>query len=104
MTKLYVSEYAYMPQQTGVLYQLGAEPAVATQVVDYGAGHAESNAFNAKTKFVRLHTDAICSFKFSTAGTAAATTDARMAANQTEFFGVDQASGTALKVSAITNT
>jgi len=52
--------------------------------VAIGAGSVQSSAFNAKTRFVRLHADAICSIEFGTNPTAAATT-ARMAAGQTEF-------------------
>lgn len=102
MTKAYISEYTDMASFSpgGQFLQAGREPAIAVQLVDYGAGHAESAAFNAKTRFIRLHTDAICSYKFSTAGTAAATTDPRMAANQTEFFGVIAGD----KVSIISNT
>ncbi len=102
MTKAYVSEYSQMPQQQGVLLQVGFEPAITTQVLDYSSAHAESAAFNANTTFVRIHVDSIASFKFSAAGTAATTSDARMAANQTEFFGVPK--GAAMKVSVITNT
>jgi hypothetical protein len=47
----------------------------------------QSAAFNAKTCFVRLHTDAVCSLKFGTNPTASATT-ARIAAGQTEYHGV----------------
>jgi hypothetical protein len=58
-------------------------------------------AFNAKTRFVRLHTDAVCSIKFGTNPTASATT-ARMAANSTEYSSVPP--NQAYKVAAITNT
>jgi len=55
---------------------------------------------NAKTTFVRLHTDAICSIKFGVNPTASATT-ARMAAGRTEYHGVPL--GQAYKVAVITN-
>jgi hypothetical protein len=58
-----------------------------------------SAAFNAATKIVRLHTDAICSVAFGAAPVAAAT-NARLAAGATEYFGVSPGS----KVAVITNT
>jgi hypothetical protein len=59
-----------------------------------------SAAFNAKTTFVRLHTDAVCSIKFGTNPTASATT-ARMAAGQIEYHGVPV--NQAFKVAVIAN-
>jgi len=101
MTKLYVREYVEPPVHLGGLLPMASEPGVADQVVDYNAGVASSSAFNAKTRFVRVHTDAICSILFGTAPTAL-TTSARMAAGQTEYFEVPK--GQSYKVSAITNT
>jgi hypothetical protein len=105
MTKLYVTEYANVTLVNtpgGGAAQCGEEPALAEQVVDFSSGAAASAAFNAKTRFVRLHADSICSVKFGTAPVAT-TASSRMAADQTEFRGVDR-SGNATKVSAITNT
>lgn len=107
MTKLYVSEYARLTETYGpggVPAQAPEEPPIATQVVDYSAGTAVSSAFNAKTRFVRIHADSICSVKFGTGSlAAAATTDPRMAADQTEFRGLPK-DGSITKVAAITNT
>ena len=105
MTKLYVSEYARMTQASGpgnTVVQAPEEPPLATQVVDYTAGAASSAAFNAKTRFVRLHTDAICSVAFG-ASPVATTAFPRLAAGQTEYRGIPT-DGSAAKVSAITNT
>lgn len=99
MAKLFIREYVDMPQQTGVLLQIGNEPAVVNQTPVAVGAEAKSAAFNTKTRFVRLHTDAICSVAFGTVPTAT-TDDARMAANQTEFFGVRGGD----KVSVIANT
>lgn len=99
MSVLYVSEYAYMPQQQGVLYQIGAEPAIAEQHFTVSGTSAQSAAFNANTRFVRIHTDGIVSLLFG-ANPTAVTTAKRLAANQTEFFGVNPGD----KVAAITNT
>jgi len=106
MTKLYISEYARMTPSSGpgnTVVQAPEEPPITTQVVDYTSGAAQSAAFNAKTKFVRLHCDSICSVKFG-ANPTATVNDPRMAAGQTEFRGVNIADGSAAKVSAITNT
>lgn len=100
MTKAYVSEYSAMPQQAGELYQIGNEPSITVQVVDYTSGAATSAAFNAGTRFIRVHVDSIASFLVSAAGTSATTSAARMAANQTEFLGVQPTH----KISFITNT
>ena len=100
MAKLYISEYVAMPKHLGQLVMAGLEPAVAIQTpVVIGGGSLQSAAFNAETKFVRLHTDVICSVAFGTNPTATANS-ARLAANQTEFFGVNPGD----KVAVITNT
>lgn len=106
MTKAYISEYARGTLDGRTFLPSGEEPAVATQVVDYTAGVAASATLNAQTRFVRVHTDAICSFKFG-AAPVATVNDARMAANATEYFGVPndpQLTGSGLKISFITNT
>ena len=76
-----------MPVLTGRAVAVGDEPAVAVQKIVIAVGNTSSAAFNARTRFVRLHTDDICSIKFGDVGSTAAITDARMAANSTEFFG-----------------
>jgi len=105
MSKLYISEYARMTQASGpgnAVIQAPEEPPIASQVVDFTSGAAQSAAFNAKTRFLRLHTDAICSVKFA-ANPTATVNDARLAAGQTELRGIP-ADGSASKVSAIANT
>lgn len=110
MTKAYVTEYARGTLDGRTYIPSGEEPAIKTQVVDYTAGAAATAlAFDKNTRFVRIHVDSICSFKFGTAPVAAVT-DARMAANATEYFGVPVASNDPSattegnKVSFITNT
>jgi hypothetical protein len=105
MSKLYISEYARVTQVSGpgtAVLQAPEEPPIATQVVDFTSGAAQSAAFNAKTRFVRLHTDAICSVRFA-ANPTATVNDARLAAGQTELRGIP-GDGSATKVSAIANT
>lgn len=103
MAVLYITEYAEQAIfPGGHALPAGKEPAVATQTVAISGSHAESSAFNAKTAFVRLHTDAICSVLTTAAGTAATTSHPRMAAGTTEYFAVEP--GSSMKVSVISNT
>jgi hypothetical protein len=105
MSKLYISEYARVTQASGpgnTAVQAPEEPPVATQVVDFTSGAAQSAAFNAKTRFVRLHADAICSVKFGAAPTATVS-DPRLALGQTEYRGIP-ADGSTVRLSAISNT
>jgi hypothetical protein len=98
MASLYISEYAELPKQDGQMILIGKEPCIASQKLTVGA-ETKSTAFQLGTRFVRLHTDAICSIKFG-ADPTAATTDARLAAGATEFFGVTKGH----KLSVISNT
>ncbi len=87
MPTLYITEYQQLAVDGRGIVPAGVEPALASQTVAIGAGSAQSSPFGERTRFVRVHTDAACSVKFGANPTAAAT-DARMAASQTEFFGV----------------
>lgn len=99
---LYITEYAELAiGPAGRVGQMPMEPPVAEQTVAIGASSTASAAFNAKTRFVRLHTDAICSVAFGTAPTATATTG-RFAANQTEYRAVPL--GASYEVAVITNS
>src|SRR3546814_2115950 len=64
-----------------------SEPPVTEQTVAIGATSTQSSAFNAKTRLIRVHVDAIASILIGANPTAAAT-NKRMAANQTEVFRV----------------
>lgn len=101
MAKLYISEYSEAPIGfNGQMLAAGKEPSVTEQTpVVIGAGSLQSAAFDAKTKFVRIHTDAICSISFGSNPTATVNTK-RLAANSTEYFGVIAGQ----KVAVITNT
>jgi hypothetical protein len=98
---LYIREYQTIaspgPDFNGM--QAGLEPGVDQPTLPIG-GAVQSVAFLPTTRFVRLHTDAVCSVLFGT-NPVASTANARMAANQTEFFGVQP--GANLKVSVIAN-
>ena len=103
MAVVYIAEYIDLPiglpNQRG---QMVMEPPLAEQTIAIGGtSTACTNPFNATTKMVRIHTDAICSIAFGVAPTATTSTK-RLAANQTEYFGVPK--GQNYKVAVITNT
>lgn len=95
-----VSEYADLGRDaTGQMLSAGLEPSIANQQVANGGASAQSAAFNAKTKFVRLHTDANCRIEFGDNPSATGASK-RMAAGQTEYFGVQPG----MKVACTTST
>ena len=105
MATLYITEFQALGQSgmptwgtTNGPTQAAQQPPIAEQTVAIGAS-TQSAAFNAATVLVRLHTDAICSVLFGTNPTAT-TASARLAAGQTEYFGV----APGMKVAVITNT
>lgn len=102
--KVYISEYCDLKiANVGMALPMGLEPAVAEQLINTTGTSAISSAFNAKTKFIRVHTDAVVSLLFSAtdgASVTAVTTKKRMAANTTEYFAVRAGD----KVAAIDNT
>jgi hypothetical protein len=87
MAKAYITEYAEPMQFEAESLAVGKEPGIAYQQVSFTTS-TQSSAFNAKTKFIRVHVDAICSFKISSNPTAV-TTESRMAASTTEYFAVN---------------
>jgi len=105
MAKLYVTEYHDLPQAySNSAPQLVREPPLVEQTpVAIGAVAAQSAPFNASTRVVRLHCDAICSVLIGPpASTTATANNQRLAANQTEYKMVVDGSGYC--VSVITNT
>ena len=100
MAKLYISEFASLPQldSGGNVYaQCPVIPAIAEQTIDFSGGATPSAAFNAATKFILINTDTTCALAFGTAPVAA--TSQRMPADSTRFYGVPN-TGT-YKVSAV---
>lgn len=98
MAVCYISEFAALANVTGA--NIAMMPPIAQQTVAIGA-EADSSAFNAATRYIRVHVDAICSIAVGTAPTAA-TTGLRMSAESTEYFAVPLNGG--YKLSVITNT
>jgi hypothetical protein len=105
MAVLFVTEYdAQAWDAVANTIPAGEEPYLAHQTIAIGGTSTPvTNPFNPKTRFVRVHTDAICSIKFGVGTPVATASEPRMAANQTEFFGVDASLGT-MKIAVITNT
>jgi len=101
MATLYITEFAEIQggDNNGKVPVVKLPP-LAEQTVAIGA-ETDSAAFNAATKFIRVHCDAICSIKVAATGNPAATTSSmRLPADHTEYFAVD-AGG---KLSVISNT
>lgn len=99
MATLFVAEFSKLFTEANGPGQMGQCPPIAQQTVAIGVTTASSSAFNNATRCIRVHTDAICSIAFGAAPTATATT-MRMAANQTEYFGVQAGD----KIAVITNS
>jgi hypothetical protein len=87
MATLYVTEYANIGRDQGQGVKLVPLPPVAEQIVAIGVASTQSGAFNGATNFIRAHADAICSIAVG-ANPSATAGNARMAANQTEYFQV----------------
>jgi hypothetical protein len=94
MSILYVTEYER--EYNGIPVQ----PPLAEQKITISGTSAQSAAFNALTKVVRLHVDGITGVTFAVSPTATVAASARMVAGQTELF---YAQG-GLKVAGITTT
>jgi hypothetical protein len=99
MAVLFIEEFTEQGFIGGGPTTMGKQPSIAVQTVAIGGTSEQSDAFDTATRVVRLHTDAICSYRFGADPTASATTP-RMAAGQTEYFSVQPGH----KVAVITNT
>jgi hypothetical protein len=106
MAQLCVTEFAEMQiGPAGRHGQLPMQQPLASQGVANAGANTQSSAFNAATRFVRLHTDTVCCVAFGTNPTAVAigaSMTTRMAAGQTEYHAVPLGAG--FKVAAILST
>jgi hypothetical protein len=100
MAVAYITEYESMAVVATGLAPIAQDPPIAEQVVAIST-HTESAAFNAATRFIRVHVDAICSISVGLTPVAT-TVMRRMAANQTEYFGVVPGKG--WKISVVSNS
>jgi hypothetical protein len=106
MAFLNVTEYAEIA--VGPAGRVGQMP-LGPKLASYGVGNAgattQGAVFNAKTRFVRLHTDTICCYEIDTNPTAVAIgagMSSRLAAGQTEYVAVPLGGG--FRVAAILST
>lgn len=93
MAVLFITEYA------DVRGAAAFEPRQADQTVAIGGSSVQSAAFNATTRFIRVHADVICSVDIGLSPTATAV-KTRFAAGQTEYFYVYPGH----RIAVITNT
>jgi hypothetical protein len=101
MATLYVAEFNRLglDRRGNEEVPIAQNPPVAEQTVAMSGTSAQSNAFSGKTTVIRVHTDAVCSILIGTNPTATAA-KMRLAADQTEYFGVLPGD----KIAVITNT
>lgn len=89
MPKLYVTEYAQLAQDSMSRPAVAAqEPALGSAdpiVLDITAEAKESRQFISSAKFVRVHADEACHIRVDGPATRSHT---KLAAGQTEYFGV----------------
>lgn len=96
MATLYIREYKGISETqntTGIgpawlPTQGPGEPGNDQPALNINPSTTPSQPFGPTTRLVRLHTDAVCSVAFGPPGTTVTTSNARMAANQTEYFSV----------------
>ena len=97
MATLYVSEFGDIA--IGRAQAMTLPPLASQTVAIGGTSAATTNAFGQNTRMIRVHTDAVCSIAVGPSPTAVATA-MRMAADTTEYFGVNPGD----KIAVITNT
>src|SRR5262245_27951532 len=92
-----VSQLVYAPNSA--LVQAPFMPPVAEQRLSITTSSVASVTFSATTRFVMVHTDAVCCLAWggvTTSTVSAVTTSQRLAANETRFYGVNSGSSLAV--------
>lgn len=106
MAVLYITEYTQALNNGSGTVPVGLEPVNATQTLAISGSSAQSIALQGNTTLVRIHTDAVCGVAIGTNPTAVIASGTagsrRMAANQTEYFGLPF--GSSYKVAVISTT
>lgn len=87
MAVLYLTEFNAIGGGGNFSISGAQYPAVAEQTVAIGGGSLQSATFNKNTTFIRVNVDVSCTIEIGVNPTAT-TTNARLAANQTEYFSV----------------
>lgn len=89
MARLYVTEFGAFTVDAGGLVQIAKTNVVIDQTpIAIGAGSLQSSAFSAGSRYVRVHSDAICSIAFGS-NPVATVNNMRLATNQTEYFAIN---------------
>jgi hypothetical protein len=104
MSKFFITEYENVVfDARGEPVLAPEEPALVDQTpIDFSDGLPHPSAvFNSKTRYVMIHTDAICSYLVG-ANLKATVLNRRMATSETRFFGLKAGGG--LSLSVIANT
>lgn len=104
MAKLFIAEFSknahmWAGGETISAPQADDNPAYVEQTIAIGGASVPSAAFGGATRMIRVHTDAICSIQIAAAPVATSDT-MRLAAGQTEYFGVKPGH----KIAVIVNT
>lgn len=99
MSTLYITEHADQLVLVGRAVGVPREPPVAEQTVTISGTSAQSAAFNAKTKYIRIISDVVCS-RLVGANPTATSSNTRMSADAYEFIAVNAGD----KIAVITNT
>lgn len=98
MAKAYVTELTALATRVSMPTPIAQMPPIAEQTVTFTTT-TQSNAFGATTRFIRVHTDAICSIAIGSNPTATTST-MRLPADTIEYFGVSAGD----KIAFVTNT
>ncbi|HET7156085.1 MAG TPA: hypothetical protein VFI87_12035 [Hyphomicrobiaceae bacterium] len=100
MASLYIAEFSSLASAGGGgSVQAAQWPPLREQKIALSGTSAASAAFGPGTTVIRVHSDVVCSIKVG--GTPVATAaNARLAADATEYFGVESGA----KIAGITNT
>jgi hypothetical protein len=93
MSTLYIAEVEKLGlDSTGAGILAPLMPPAAEQTVGISGSSTQSDPFTSKTRFVQIHTDAICSIAFSPqpgATPMATTSNQRLGAGETRFYAVN---------------
>jgi hypothetical protein len=99
MATLYITELQRLGDDDRSVAQIADLASVVTQqAITISASSAQSAAFNALTRYIRVHTDTTCWLSTATANPTATTSMIKLPADGTEYFGVSPS----LKIAAIT--
>lgn len=90
MTWAYITEFAEMQviSTAGQVVQAALFPELAKYQISNTGASAQGPPFQARTKFIRINTDAACSIEVGSNPIAVNTAN-RMSPNSTEYFGVE---------------